>query len=1191
MTKESMDVETPQPSAPDQRSFDALPSATPGGRWASSLPLKTLVGFIVALLTVVAMSVVSSHVLQTRSAGAKKMVQSLEMARSLEKVISTLKDAETGQRGYLLLGAEPYLEPYTAALAELPRNIADIRRLAADSPAQLQRLDAVEHLAADRIAVLKEGVELKRAGESEAAVALVRLGRGRKMMERLRALTNEMQVAERATLDVNTQEWEWAAAFSTFVTWAGAAILFFLIAAAAVMSSQDFRRMRMQAWLRSGQNELGVRMQGALKLDQLGEKIVSFVARYLNAQVGAMYFAEAEGRLRLVGAYAIPARTSDGPELDRPVAGLTRQAMQEKSVLKVSDVPQDYFPVTSGLGGSRPRHLVLAPTSADGVVNGVLELGFFRSVSAHDLELLQLVAEPIGVALRTAQYRKELTLLLDESQRQATELQAQQEELRVSNEELEEQSRALKDSAVRLEAQQAELEVTNAQLETQAEVLQAQKDNLERAQRELTVHSEELMRANQVKSEFLANMSHELRTPLNSALILAKLLADNTSGNLNEEQVTFAETIYGANTDLLTLINDILDLSKIEAGKIDVHLEKLSLRAMIEQLRRTFDPLAAQKGLRLEISLEDGNDDVIVSDGQRLQQVLKNLVSNAVKFTERGAVRLAVDTLKSADGAPLVRFCVVDSGVGIAPEHQDVIFEAFRQADGRTHRKYGGTGLGLSISRELARLLGGDVTLQSEPGQGSTFTLTVPRSLGEPGTTATARRASAALAALAPVTHASSFHASPSFEQAPARALAVAEPSPVAKLVEDDRDLIARGDRVILVVEDDAAFARILVGLGRERGFKVVATPTAEDGIAATRAHNPVGILLDVNLPDHSGLTVLDRLKRNPATRHVPVHMISVEDHTQQALELGAVGYSLKPVKREELLRALERMEKKLAQKIGSVLVVEDDERQRRAIEALLGGGDVSITAVATATAALEALHTSTFDCMVVDLTLPDLGGYQLLERMAGDERYSHPPVIVYTGRSLDRDEEQRLTRYSRSIIIKGARSPERLLDEVTLFLHHVEAELPADRQRMLRESRNRDAAFEGRRILLAEDDVRNVFALSHVLEPRGAKMEIARNGKEALAALEKLGSAEHQEGGIDVVIMDIMMPEMDGIAAMRAIRARPEWQKLPIIALTAKAMKDDQQKCLEAGASDYMAKPIDVEKLLSLLRVWMFKR
>ena len=1201
MNNPSLDEKSAHFNPADPLFRDGRPLTTLAGGWDFSLPGKTLVGFILALVAVLVMAVVSYYALQERSTGVERILQSLKMTRALEATISSVTDAETGHRGYLLLGDPSYLEPYTGALADLPRMIADIRRLAADDPAQLQRLADVEGLVVERMATLTDGVELKRLAQSEAALDLVRSGRGQVMMQRLRALIDEMQTAERATLDASKDEWASAAEFSTFVSWAGAALLLFLIAAAAVMSSRDFRAMQVQAWLRSGLNELNERLQGAQELDQLGEKIISFVARYLNAQVGAMYFADAQGQLRLVGAYALPARAqaSDAADTDRGVGGLTRQAMHEQSVLTISDVPQDYFPISSGLGDSRPRHLVLAPTSADGVANAVLELGFFSAVSAHDLELLRLIAEPIGVALRTAQLRKELTLLLEETQQQAEELQVQQEELRASNEELEEQSRALKESAVRLEAQQAELEETNAQLELQADVLHVQKVNLERTQIELSAHSDELARANRVKSEFLANMSHELRTPLNSALILAKLLADNTSGNLSAEQVQFAETIYGASTDLLTLINDILDLSKIEAGKIDVHIEKLSLRSMIEQLQRTFDPLAAQKGLRLETSIADRNEndggheneqedqDVIVSDGQRLQQVLKNLVSNAVKFTERGTVQLTVDALQSADDAPLVRFRVTDSGVGIAPEHQDVIFEAFRQADGSTHRKFGGTGLGLSISRELARLLGGDVTLLSELGQGSTFTLIVPRLLSEPSITATTRLASVVRAASAPAAPQSQA----SFMQTPARAIVLPEARPMAQLVDDDRELIVKGDRVILIVEDDPAFARILVGLGRERGFKVVTAPTAEDGIAATRIYYPAGILLDVKLPDHSGLTVLDRLKRNPVTRHVPVHMISVDDHVQQALELGALGYSLKPVKREELLRALERMERKLDQKIGRVLVVEDDHRQRQAIEALLGGDNVTITAVATATAALEALHSSTYDCMVLDLTLPDLSGYQLLERMAGDERYSNPPVIVYTGRSLNRDEEQRLSQYSRSIIIKGARSPERLLDEVTLFLHHVESELPAERQRMLREARNRDAAFEGRRILLAEDDVRNVFALSHVLEPRGAKMEIARNGKEALAVLEKLGSAAQREGGIDIVLMDIMMPEMDGIAAMQAIRARPEWHKLPIIALTAKAMKDDQQKCLEAGASDYMAKPIDVEKLLSLLRVWMFKQ
>jgi len=1155
-------------------------STSPGGHWHTALPRKTLIGFLVALVAVLTMAVVSYYALQARSAGAQKLLQSLDRTRDVGELLSTIESAESAQRAFLLTGSERSLEPYTAALAALPRQRADFRRSIEDNPAALLQLDTAESRIADKLADLQEAIKLKRAGQTEAALELVRSGQGKEKMDRVRAATEEILVTMRALDVARTQEWEQAVAFSTLVNWTGAAVLLFLIVANAVASSQDFRQMQTQAWLRSGLNELGVGMQGAQDVDTLGAKIVDFVARYLNAQVGAVYLSETEQPLRLIGGYALPVATAIAADSARPVGGLTQRVLQDRSVLLVSDVPPGYFPVSSGLGTGQAQHLVLAPATADGVAIAVLELGFFHTVAAHELEWLRMIAEPVGVALRTAQLRNTVALALEESQLLGEVLQSQQEELRASNEELESQTRALQESAVRQEEQQSELEETNTQLETQAEELQAQKDGLERAQHELTIHSDELARANRVKSEFLANMSHELRTPLNSALILSKILADNAGENLTEEQVQFSQTIHSANTDLLTLINDILDLSKIEAGQVDVHLEKLSLRAMVEQLRRTFDPLAAQKGVRLETSIKDP-DDSIVSDGQRLQQVLKNLVSNAVKFTEQGTVQLTVDALTSADGVALVRFCIIDTGVGIAPEHHGLIFEAFRQADGSTHRKYGGTGLGLSISRELSRLLGGDVTLHSASGVGSTFTLTVPRCLGTPGTTTTHGPAAVPMLASAPVV------------SAPVHAHGAPVPAqiPVAKIVDDDRDTINPTDRVILVVEDDAAFAHILVELGRERGFKVVVAPSAEDGIAAVRAYHPVGVLLDVRLPDHSGLTVLDRLKRNSAMRHIPVHMISAGDHVQQALELGALGYTLKPVKREELLRAIQRMEQKLDQPMGRVLVVEDSAHQRQAIEALLGQGGVSVTSVATASDALAALHAATFDCMVVDLTLPDFSGYQLLERMAADERYSHPPVIVYTGSSLSRDDEQRLSQYSHSIIIKGARSPERLLDEVMLFLHQVESKLPLDRQRMLREARNRDATLDGRRILLAEDDVRNVFALTSVLEPLGATVVIARNGREALALLDKHGIAGQQSGGIDMVLMDIMMPEMDGFAAMRAIRERPEWQLLPIIALTAKAMKDDQQQCIAAGASDYMAKPIDVEKLLSLLRVWMRKR
>jgi CheY-like chemotaxis protein len=524
----------------------------------------------------------------------------------------------------------------------------------------------------------------------------------------------------------------------------------------------------------------------------------------------------------------------------------------------------------------------------------------------------------------------------------------------------------------------------------------------------------------------------------------------------------------------------------------------------------------------------------------------------------------------SAGEPGTVTFAVRDTGIGIPAHQQSIIFEAFRQADGSTHRKYGGTGLGLSISRDLARLLGGDIRVQSTSGAGSVFTLTLPLAYtGRSEVAVESRSRQREPAAQAPA-------ASP-------RAPVIAAAS-----VEDDRVQLVPGSRLILVVEDDVRFAAILRDLAHEMGFQCVVTHSAGDAIAAAKLYRPSAVLLDVNLPDHSGLGVLDQLKHDPQLRHIPVHVASVADYAQEAMERGAVGYTLKPVKREQLVDALKRLEAKFSQGLRRVLVVEEDQRQRESIRLLLANPEVQIMGVASAGEALSALQATTFDCMVMDLNLPDLSGYELLEKMARQDGVSFPPVIVYTGRSLTRDEEQKLRRFSRSIIIKDARSPERLLDEVTLFLHQVESTLPAEHQRMLKMARDRDTTLEGRRILVVEDDVRNIFALSSLLEPKGAKIEIARNGREAVEALAR--SAARPANAIDLVLMDIMMPEMDGLTAMREIRKRPEWKKLPIIALTAKAMRDDQEKCLAAGANDYIAKPLDVEKLLSLIRVWMPK-
>jgi signal transduction histidine kinase/DNA-binding response OmpR family regulator len=757
-------------------------------------------------------------------------------------------------------------------------------------------------------------------------------------------------------------------------------------------------------------------------------------------------------------------------------------------------------------------------------------------------------------------HRQRLQAALEEQQALNEELQVQQEELRTANEELEEQSRALEESQSALENQQAELEQTNEQLAEQAANLDNKNSALVQAQDQLRERALELERASRYKSEFLANMSHELRTPLNSSLILAKLLADNGNGNLNEEQVRFAQTIYSAGNDLLNLINDILDISKVEAGKLELVPEDLPLRRVIEGLARVFEPLARQKHLEFALTVEPDVPMSIHTDRQRLEQILKNLLSNAVKFTDAGKVTLNV----SADTDGWIQFAVQDSGIGIAPEQQDRIFDAFHQADGSTARKYGGTGLGLSISRDLTALLGGTLTLTSTPGEGSTFTLCLPRNgavAATPPVPAPARPAAAAPEPAVPAP------AAPQPQEAPAFA--------------DDRTEPAAGVRTVLVIEDEPEFARILYGLAHDMEFRCLVALTAQEGLELAANGAPDAILLDIRLPDRSGLSVLQQLKDNPATRHIPVHVVSSQDNGGEALHLGAIGYALKPTSREQLEDVFRKLKDKSSQTIKRVLLVEDDERQRDSVVQLIADADVEIAAVGSGEEALNLLRSQIFDCMIIDLKLPDMQGNELLKRMSLEELCSFPPVIVYTGRNLTRDEEAELLKYSRSIIIKGARSPERLLDEVTLFLHKVESQLSSERQSMLKTVRGRDRVFEGRTILLVDDDVRNVFALTSALEQRGAKVEVGRNGFEAIAKLDEVEA-------IDLVLMDVMMPGMDGLEATRRIRQDKRFARLPIIAITAKAMKDDQEQCLAAGANDYLAKPIDLTRLYSLLRVWM---
>jgi PAS domain S-box-containing protein len=928
-------------------------------------------------------------------------------------------------------------------------------------------------------------------------------------------------------------------------------------------------------FLREGQITLSDKMRGEQDVSRLGQSVLSHLAPFLNAQMGAFYCLTEEKTLARVSGYAY-AKLDEKEKTIALGEGLVGQAALGKQPILIERVPSHYFgKIRSDLGASSPRSLLLAPVFYEGEVNGVIELASFESFSEHQKTFLEHVSENIGIAINTSISRKKLQELLERSQILTEKLQVQQEELKATNDELEEQSRALQVSQTKLKSQQSQLEQTNEQLEVQTQALEQQRDilnerneALNKAQTLLEERSAEVQRASQYKSEFLANMSHELRTPLNSSLILAKLLSDNAVGNLTQEQVQYALSIYSAGNDLLNLINDILDLSKVEAGKLEMRPESVFLPKVLHSLERTFDPLAKEKKLKFQITSDASVPETMLTDRQRMEQILKNLLSNAFKFTAQGQVTLHV----SRRSDTRLSFSVIDTGIGVPKAQQEVIFEAFRQADGTTNRKYGGTGLGLSISRDLARLLGGTVEVESVPGEGSRFTLLLPETYDESRIVAASPKA---------YTTSSTAAATSAIEIVKPRVERV-RPAPFP----DDRGALALESpgRTLLVIEDEPAFAKILFDLAHECHYKCAVAQDAKEGLELAQSLLPDAILLDMRLPDHSGLTVLDQLKEDLTTRHIPVQIVSVYDYMEKALQMGAIGYVLKPAKRDDLKEAFAKIEAKLSQKIKRVLIVED-RAQTESIIKLVSDPDVEITAVALAGEALEALKKSPYDCMVMDLELPDMSGEQLLKKMTEQEGLlpSIPPVIVYTGRSLTRDEEDQLRKYSRAIIIKEAKSPERLLDEVSLFLHRVESKLSPERRQLLRTARSREDVFEGRTILVVDDDVRNIFALTAALEQKGAKIEIARNGKEALAKLK-------HDPRVDLVLMDVMMPEMDGYQATREIRKQKRFTRLAIIAVTAKATRNDQVLCMEAGADDYLAKPIDLHQLFSLIRIWMPK-
>jgi hypothetical protein len=963
-----------------------------------------------------------------------------------------------------------------------------------------------------------------------------------------------------------------------------------------------------QDWLKTNLAKFSRMMQGQKDLEAVSRLIMSELTPLVSAHHGAFYIMDQEGAtpvLKLIASYAYKERKHVANRFTLG-EGLIGQAALEKKPILLTNVPPDYIQITSGLGESPPRNILVLPVLFEGDVKAVIELASFLPFSQiHQLFLDQL-GETVGVVLnmiaanmRTSELLEQSQKLTQELQSQSQELQQQQAELKRSNAELEAQTKSLRASEELLRDQQVELQQVNEELEEKASLLAEQNrkveqknDEVEAARLALEEKAEQLALSSKYKSEFLANMSHELRTPLNSLLILSKLLTENKEQNLTEKQIEYAQTIHSSGSDLLTLINDVLDLSKVEAGKMDVTPTDVSLSEMKTTLERSFRPLALEKGLAFDVTIDDDAPATIRTDAQRVEQVLKNLLSNALKFTPQGTVKVAMrkaDKRKRfansvLDTAPaVIAFDVIDTGIGIPKEKQRLIFEAFAQADGTTSRKFGGTGLGLSISREIARLLGGEIRVESTPDKGSTFTLYLPGEYQESASRrATPRIPQGGTAESTPLTR--TFR-NPTWRPSPSRGTAtVPERRAPQYVVEDDHLSIEPGDRTILIIENDVNFARVLLDMAREKHFKGIVALDGDGGLAAANEYRPDAITLDIDLPGMDGWKVLERLKRNPTTRPIPVHVISGIERRQQGLKAGAIAYLEKPVSKDALEEAFAKIATFIEDVPKHLLVVEDDEAQRDAIVDLIGYEDVEIKAVESAEDALAELTSGKhYDCVVLDLGLKNMSGFDFLEKVKSDPAVADLPIIVYTGKELTTAEETRIKRYAETIIVKDVKSPERLLDETALFLHRVEAKLPETKRKMLEQLHDADAVIAGRNVLIVDDDVRNIFSLTSVLEDHGMNVRFAENGRDAIDSLKK-------DPNIDVILMDVMMPEMDGYETMRSIRAMPEFKSLPIIALTAKAMKGDREKCIAAGASDYITKPVDTEQLVSLLRVWLYK-
>ena len=1187
-----------------------------------------VIGFGISLLLLIASAVASYFSINNLLYSARMVNHTNEVAMRLEGVMGILRDAETGQRGFLLTNDRRFLDSYNGSYEKVTVAIDNIQQLTIDNLPQQRDCDTLKSIAQQRVAFLTSLIDKKRNGEVIGDSLLLI---GRAYMNHARSVVKRMQDREKALLNARTQNMNrFAASTPVFIVIASVlAILLTIISFLRVLKDYN-KRLELQTALEKKDAEVSRRlsvMEGIaneisagnykIKIDDegkdalgsigysvnrmaesldasftnlserqwfqtgiaslneivitdqdfntLAKSVLDYVTEYSGSQAGALYILNSEGSLQLRSSYALSASY---PRKNISLGdGLVGQAARAKKIIEVKNLQAHDYTLSYVSGEVKPLSVIAVPLLFDKLVKGVIELASLNEYSPNTKSFLEAASLSTAIAINTAQNKQRVQELLEETQSQSEELQAQHTELENINAELEAQAEKLQASEEELKVQQEELQQSNRELEERSRLLEEKNEVILERNLQIQSKAEELAISTKYKSEFLANMSHELRTPLNSILLLSRLLSENHEHNLSAEQIEYANVIQSSGKGLLTLIDEILDLSKIEAGKMELEYDDVKISAVAEELEALFAPIAKDKGIEFSISVSDDAPGTLETDRLRLDQILRNLISNALKFTKRGTVQLNIGKQNE-----FITFSVRDTGIGIPREKHQTIFDAFQQADGSTRRQFGGTGLGLSISRELAKLLGGEIRLESEEGKGSEFTLILPEKKSNRNNVAGGME-------IEPLEQPPVVKSENGVDSYPDNFISETIPLPV----DDDRQNIQPGDKIILIVDDDTAFARSLLEYTRRKGYKGLVAVRGDEAIGLARHFHPMGILLDLQLPVKSGWDVMDELKSDPSTRPIPVHMMSSHHAKTKSLLTGAVDFISKPVAFEKLGEMFSKIEEALARHPKKVLIVEENHKHAEALAYFLQQYNVASEIRNSVSEGIKALHQNEVDCVILDMGVPAQRSYDTLDEVKKTPGFENIPIIIFTGKNLSHAEEVRIKQYADSIVIKTAQSYQRILDEVSLFLHLVEENRGVGKISRYKRMGELGEVLRDKTVLVADDDVRNIFSLTKSLENYGMNVISAIDGKDALKQMD--GKEK-----IDIVLMDMMMPEMDGYESIRRIRKIPKYRNLPVIAVTAKAMTGDREKCIAAGASDYITKPVDVDQLISLLRVWLYQ-